>query len=95
MSKFTVSWWITFFDHEPEIHYLVDEEFEAESLDEMYTILEEGVDNNEFEPEEKIPDNWDLGNLNLEYGIIRDEAGNILYKDEDLDEDKVPLENRL
>jgi len=95
MSKFTVSWWVVFFDHEPEIHYLIDEEFEAESLDEMYAFLEEGMDNNTFEPEEKIPDSWSLGNLNLEYGIIRDKKGNVLYKDEDLDEDKIPFENRL
>ena len=95
MAKFTVSWWITFFDHDPEIHYLVNEDFEAASLDDLYETLDEGIDNNEFEPEEQIPNNWDLGNLNVEYGIIRDDKGNELYKDEDLNEELIPKENRL
>lgn len=95
MAKFTVSWWITFFDHDPEIHYLVNEDFEAASLDDLYETLDEGIDNNEFEPEEQIPNSWDLGNLNVEYGIIRDDKGNELYKDEDLNEELIPKENRL
>ena len=95
MAKFTVSWWITFFDHDPEIHYLVNEDFEAENLDDLYETLDEGMDNNEFEPEESIPNNWDLGNVNIEYGIIRDDQGNELYKDDDLKEELVPSENRL
>lgn len=95
MAKFTVSWWITFFDHDPEIHYLVNEDFEADSLDDLYETLDEGMDNNEFEPEEQIPNNWDLGNLNVEYGIIKDDQGNELYKDEDLNEELIPKENRF
>ena len=95
MAKFTVSWWITFFDHDPEIHYLVNEDFEADTLDDLYENLDEGIDNNEFEPEEQIPNSWDLGNLNVEYGIIRDDKGNELYKDEDLNEELIPKENRL
>ena len=95
MAKFTVSWWITFFDHDPEIHYLVNEDFEADSIDDLYETLDEGINNNEFEPEEQIPNGWDLGNLNVEYGIIRDEKGNELYKDEDLNEELIPNENRL
>ena len=95
MATFTVSWWITFFDHDPEIHYLVNEDFEADNLDDLYETLDEGMDNNEFEPEESIPNNWDLGNVNIEYGIIRDDQGNELYKDDDLKEELVPSENRL
>ena len=95
MAKFTVSWWITFFDHDPEIHYLVNEDFEADSLDDLYETLDEGMDNNEFEPEEQIPNNWDLGNLNVEYGIIKDDQGNEVYKDEDLNEELIPAENRF
>ena len=95
MATFTVSWWITFFDHDPEIHYLVNEDFEADNLDDLYETLDDGMDNNEFEPEERIPNNWDLGNVNIEYGIIRDDQGNELYKDDDLKEELVPSENRL
>ena len=95
MAKFTVSWWITFFDHDPEIHYLVNEDFEADSIDDLYETLDEGINNNEFEPEEQIPNSWDLGNLNVDYGIIRDDNGNELYKDEDLNEELIPNENRL
>ena len=61
----------------------------------MYETLDEGINNNEFEPEEQIPNSWDLGNLNVEYGIIRDEKGTELYKDEDLNEELIPNENRL
>ena len=84
-----------FFNHDPEIHYLVNEDFEADSIDDLYETLDEGINNNEFEPEEQIPNSWDLGNLNVEYGIIRDEKGNELYKDEDLNEKLIPEENRL
>ena len=83
------------FDHDPEIHYLVKEEFEANNLDGLFDILDEGIDNNLFEPELKIPNNWDLGNLNIEYAIIWDDQGKELYRDEDLNEELIPDENRL
>jgi len=95
LANFTVSFWITFFDHDPEIHYLVNEEFEADNLDALFDILDEGMDNNEFEPEEKIPNQWDLGNLNVEYAIIWDAEGKELYRDEDLKEELIPEENKL
>ena len=41
MEKFHVTWWVTFFDHDPEIHYTVKEEFKAESLDNLFDILDE------------------------------------------------------
>ena len=53
------------------------------------------MDNNEFEPEEKIPNQWDLGNLNVEYAIIWDAEGKELYRDEDLKEELIPEENKL
>ena len=53
------------------------------------------MDNDEFEPEEKIPNQLDLGNLNVEYAIIRDTEGKELYRDEDLKEDLISAENRL
>jgi hypothetical protein len=52
IAKFTVSWWVTFFDHDPEIHYLVDEDFEAGSLEELIDRLDEGLAEEEFTPEE-------------------------------------------
>ena len=95
MAKFTVSWWVTFFDHDPEIHYLVDEEFEADSLEELTDQLDEGLAEDEFEPEEQIPDNWDLGNLNLEYGLIKNDAGNEVFRDPDINLDLIPESNRI
>ena len=53
------------------------------------------MDNNEFAPEEQIPNNWDLGNLNVDYGIVTDDQGNEIYKDEDLNKELIPGENRL
>lgn len=61
----------------------------------MYETLVEGTDNNEFEPEEQIPNNLDPGNLHVEYGIIKDDQGNEFYKDEDVNEELIPQENRL
>ena len=57
-------------------------------------ILDEGMNNNEFEPEERIPNQWDLGNLNVEYAIIWDAEGKELYRDEDLKEELIPEENK-
>jgi hypothetical protein len=36
-----------------------------------------------------------LGNLNIEYAIIWDDQGKELYRDEDLNEELIPDENRL
>ena len=40
MANFTVSWWVTFFDQEPELHYLVNEDIEADDLDELFDKLD-------------------------------------------------------
>ena len=95
MANFTVSWWVTFFDQEPELHYLVNEDIEADDLDELFDKLDEGIQEDEFTPEEQIPNNWGLGNLNLEYGIITDESGKEVYRDEDFKDEMVPAERRL
>ena len=95
MANFTVSRWVTFFDQEPELHYLVNEDIEADDLDELFDKLDEGIEEDEFTPEEQIPNNWDLGNLNLEYGIITDESGKEVYRDEDFKDEMVPAERRL
>lgn len=95
MTNFTVQWWITFWDHDPEIHYLVDQEFEAESLNGLLETLNEGIENDEFCPEDKIPNNFELGNLNIEYAVIKDADGKEVFRDPDFEDDSVPIDKRL
>ena len=95
MANFTVQWWVTFWDHDPEIHYLVHQEFEAESVDELQETLNEGIENDEFCPEDEIPNNFELGNLNIEYAIIKDADGNEVFRDPDFKDDLVPMDKRL
>jgi hypothetical protein len=95
MKDYLVKWWITFWDHEPNIHYLVDEKFLADSLEELMDELNEGIEEDRFSPEDQIPNNWDLGNLNIEYGLIYDDGGNEVYRDQDFNDELVPEENRI
>ena len=95
MQKFYVTWWVTFFDHDPEIQYTVKEEFKAESLDNLFDILDEGIEEDEFCPEEKIENNWELGSLNLEYALIFDDSGKEIYRDTDFKDDLIPETNKL
>jgi hypothetical protein len=95
VAKFTVQWWITFWDHDPEIHYLVDQDFEADDLDDLQEILNEGIENDEFCPEDEIPDNFELGNLNIEYAIIKDSDGNVVFRDPEFQDEIVPKNRRL
>ena len=48
-------------------------------------ILAEGIDDGLFCPEEKIPNNFELGNVNIEYVNITSAKGKIVYTDEDVD----------
>ena len=95
MPKFHVTWWVTFFDHDPEIHYSVKEKFEAESLDGLFDILDEGIEEEKFCPEEQIENNWELGNLNIEYALIADDTGKGIYRDSDFKDSLIPEENKL
>ena len=95
MLKFYVTWWVTFFDHDPEIHYTVKEEFEAESLDNLFDILDEGIEEDKFCPEDRIENSFELGNLNLEYALITDESGKESYRDSDFKDALIPEENKL
>ena len=46
-------------------------------------------------PEDEIPNNFELGNLNIEYAIIEDADGEEVFRDPDFKDDLVPMDKRL
>ena len=82
MSNYTVTFLINYFDHEPEKNWLVTEDFDAENLDSLFDLLDEGIQNEEITPEKIIPDDHRLGNVNIEYVSIRDADRKEVYRGE-------------
>lgn len=82
MPNFSVLFLIQYFDHEPEKNYLVSEDFDAENLDSLFDLLDEGIQNEEITPEKIIPDDHRLGNVNIEYVSIRDADRKEVYRGE-------------
>ena len=99
MSNYTVTFLITYFDLEPEKHYLVTEDFDAENLQSLFDLLAEGIEDDSINPEQNIllnrPIDHELGNVNIDYVIIRDEDGKEVYRNKDFKEELVPVENRI
>ena len=60
----------------------------ANDLDSLLEQLDEGIENDEFTPEQAIENNFDLGNVNIEYALIEDCDGKVLYEDKDIDRSK-------
>ena len=64
---------------------IVDEDMEADDLDDLFEILDEGDAIDEIDDVSVI--NLDTDNspieVNIEYVLISDEAGKVVYKDED------------
>ena len=88
MKNFVVFWEVDFFDHDGSEIYLVKEKMSANDLDSLLEQLDEGIENDEFTPEQAIENNFDLGNVNIEYALIEDCDGNVLYEDKDVDRSK-------
>jgi hypothetical protein len=84
MQVFTISWEVDFWEPEDAL-FLITEEIEAQDLDSLFDILDEGIDEGLFCPEEKIPNNFELGSVNIEYVKIANAKGEVLYTDEDFD----------
>ena len=82
--KFTVKWEVEFYDHDKKLYCDIDEnEDNINNLDDIYEFLEEGVDQNKFSPEDQV-EFYD-GDFNIEYVVIYNGNGEILWKDEDYD----------
>ena len=79
MKNFVVFWEVDFFDHDGSEIYLVKEKMSANDLDSLLEQLDEGIENDEFTPEQAIENNFDLGNVNIEYALIEDCDGKVLY----------------
>lgn len=91
---FAVTWLVSFWEHDPEKNFLVDESFEGNDLDSLIDRLDEGQENMEFEPENRIEGSWDLGSFNVDYALITDADGNEVYRDEDFS-DHVKIEAHI
>ena len=77
---FTVTWWVNFWEQDPDLHYLVDEHFQAENIDGLIDSLDEGLENMELTPEDRIENTFELGNFNIEYAVIKDRSGAEVYR---------------
>jgi hypothetical protein len=105
MSNFTVTFLVTFTDDEDEILYLVTEvfgaendDFDAENLQSLFDLLDEGIEDYSINPEQNImidmPIDHDF-NVFSEWVIIRDEDGKEVYRDKNFKEGSVPIKNRF
>jgi hypothetical protein len=84
MKTFEVTWHLDFW--EDGVEKITTENIEAENLDNLFDILDEGIEEGEFCPEDEFPEYEK--SFNLEYVIIKDE-GELVYKDEDFDISKL------
>ena len=73
-KKYFVFWEVNFFDHDGSEVYLVKQIMSAKDLDSLIESLDEGIENDEFTPEQAIENNFDLGNVNIEYALIEASA---------------------
>ena len=84
MKTFEVTWHLDFW--EDGVVKITTENIEAENLDNLFDILDGGIEEGEFCPEDEFPEYE--GSFNLEYVIIKDD-GEQVYKDEDFDISKL------
>ena len=88
---FTVTWWVNFWEQDPELDYLVDEKFDADDLDGLIDQLDEGLESLEWAPENQIDNAFELGSFNIEYAVIRDEQGAEVYRQDGFSESTLSL----
>ena len=84
MKSFEVTWHLDFW--EDGVEKITPQNIEAENLDNLFDILDGGIEEGEFCPEDEFPEYE--GSFNLEYVIIKDD-GEQVYKDEDFDISKL------
>jgi|TARA_B110000305_G_C19268572_1_gene553229 hypothetical protein len=80
--KFSVKWEVEYYDHDKKLYCVIDyNEDDINSIDEIHQFLEDEVNDDKFSPENNV-DFYD-GDFNIEYIMIYDEDGKIIYKDSD------------
>ena len=84
-NKFVVKWLVDFWNIDNKL-YSVDEVIEEQNIDELIDKLDNGIENDEFIPEQVIPNWHDLGNFNIEYVYISNNKGEEVYNDNDFSE---------
>ena len=80
--KFSVKWEVEYYDHDKKLYCVIDyNEDDINSIDEIHQFLDDEVNDDKFSPENNV-DFYD-GDFNIEYIMIYDEDGKIIYKDSD------------
>ena len=80
--KFSVKWEVEYYDHDKKLYCVIDyNEDDINSIDEIHQFLEDEVNDDKFSPDNNV-DFYD-GDFNIEYIMIYDEDGKIIYKDSD------------
>ena len=92
---FTVTWWVNFWEQDPDLHYLVDQHFQAESIDGLIDSLDEGLENMEWTPEDRIENTFELGSFNIEYAVIKDRSGAEVYRQSGFSESALAIAKHI
>lgn len=85
MENFQVTWSVEYYDE--DVVYTTSDQFQAEDLDDLFEILDNGIQEGFLCPENEVP--YHDGDFNIEYVLIHDDQGVELYRDEDFDESRV------
>ena len=81
--KFTVKWEVHYYDKDIKLYCDIDQdEDHVNTVDDIFTFLDEGLEEPDaFTPEMEVE--FHEGDFNIEYVVIYDQDGKILYKDTD------------
>ncbi len=81
--KFTVKWEVNYYEKGIKLYCDIDQyEDQVNTLDDIFIFLDEGLEEPDtFTPELEVEPHD--GNFNIEYVVIYDQDGKILYKDPD------------
>ncbi len=85
--RFTVKWEVHYYDKDIKLYCDIDQdEDHVKTLDDIFTFLDEGLEEPDtFTPEMEVE--FHDGNFNIEYVVIYDENGKVLFKDPDYNKD--------
>ena len=84
--KFTVKWEVHYYDNDIKLYCDIDQdEDDVKTLEDIFTFLDEGLEEPDtFTPEMHVE--FHDGNFNIEYVVIYDPDGKILYRDPEYNE---------
>tara|TARA_B100000768_G_C11278153_1_gene377013 strand:+ start:2136 stop:2399 length:264 start_codon:yes stop_codon:yes gene_type:complete len=79
--KFRVKWEVEYYDHDIKLYCDIDQdEDNVKTLDDIFTFLSKGLEESDtFTPEINVE--FHDGDFNIEYVVIYDQDGKVLYED--------------